>query len=30
MVVVFLYLGLIDLGSISKPVLPVIRVVDNE
>ena len=29
MVVVFLYLGLIDLGSISKPVLPVIRVVDK-
>ena len=30
MVLVFPYLGLIDLGSIGKPVLPLIVVVDNE
>ena len=30
MVLVFPYLGLIDLGSIGKPVLPQIGMVDNE
>ena len=30
MVLVFPYLGLIDLGGIGKPVLPLIVVVDNE